>query len=123
MKSLLNKDGIVANHIPNLNGLYGMYSKKFQKELYDMHYVFNLNDLENNFKEAEFKEFEVKYFTGFWPHVINWTVVDKKYENTLIEKFSRKSLILFYKILMKFKVNKFNGKYISSQIIMQGTCK
>jgi SAM-dependent methyltransferase len=121
MKSLLNSDGIVINHIPNLKGLYGLYSKKYQRELYDMHKLFTLDSLNQNFNDAGLPNHDVSYTSGYWPHVINWSVLDSKYTNSKVHKLAKNGLILLYKVLYKLGVvSKLKTQSLSAHIIMYG---
>jgi len=126
-KKHLSKGGLIITIIPNLNGLAGKIVKLFLPEVYKMHKVINLNQLNSLHQAAGFGKIRSDYTGLIYPLVFPW--VSKKdgiffKENTYIRKmtlyFINLSNVFITKILRLLKVNP-SSEILSPFVIYVGS--
>lgn len=120
--SLLNENGIVITVVPNLNGVVGLLSKIFTKNIYQMHKIISKNDLINYHEHNALNNLKTEYVGNLTLSVIPWIKSNNFIfkENSFQRRVSLKFVVLLDRMLSSIyrKVSlQLNSKYLSPYII------
>ncbi|MBC8392593.1 MAG: glycosyltransferase [Deltaproteobacteria bacterium] len=90
LKKFLKKRGLLITFIPNMVGITGFFQKMLNREIYDIHVIIDVDDLNNAHSNAALRVDDHRYFLSINSGVIN------------LDAFKKKSKLFFFKKLIAF---------------------
>ena len=119
IKKYLKKGGLLITFIPNMEGITGFSQKVLCREVYDVHEIIDVDELNTAHRKASLRVDDHRYFISINSRVINLTGFGKKSKLFFLKKFLEyiffqltKAVWLFERMFLPLPTSRLFSPYI-----------